>query len=237
VHKALNEQAHLKLLNLSVSVFINSDESLLEFVFLVIVRRRKIFQDDLEEASCLWLVQLTTVVCIEIFPDLFDKLVDDTISFDLFSHPSCERLVLGEVRVIKEDFKVAWEALPFNRAFERQDLAIDDAHMFDRLSGCRFGLLTIVVELELGLRLLGFRLWHLDSNLTATHVLRVSSIGLNSSAGSRIREDTRDAECATVGWIRDPGNVDETIVHGCERVQDHSAVSVLAIVYGHQSRV
>ena len=130
VHKALNEQVHFELLNESVSVLVYGLVGLVKFFFYVVVRRRKIFQDDHEEASSLGLVQHATVVCIEIFPDLVDKLVYDAVSFDILGHPSGESLVLGEVRVIKEDLKIAWEALPLDAALIRQNIAVDNAHVF-----------------------------------------------------------------------------------------------------------
>lgn len=237
MHKALNEQIHLELLNVSVSVLVYGLVGLLEFFFCVVVRRRKIFQDDHEEASSLGLVQHATVVCIEIFPDLVDKLVYDAVSFDLLGHPSGESLVLSEVRVIKEDLKIAWEALPLDAALIRQDIAVDNAHVFWWLSGSRFVHLAIVVEFELRLLRLRFGLWHFDTDLTTAHILGVSPVGLNTSAGTCLREDTRDAECATVGWIRDPSDVNETIIHGSEGIQDHSSVCVFSVVYGHKSRV
>jgi len=65
----------------------------------------------------------------------------------------------------------------------------------------------------------------------------VTLVGLNATTALSIRHDASNAEGTLPGRVRDPSDVDETIVDSGEWIDDHTTVSILAIVDHHESRV
>lgn len=62
-------------------------------------------------------------------------------------------------------------------------------------------------------------------------------VGLDTAVATGIGQDASDSEGAEVGRVRDPGDVNETIVDGGVGVHDGSTVGVFAVVDHHEGSV
>ena len=240
--ECLDEESHLALLNEAIPVLINRLEGLIEPGLVVVVGRRAVGEHGLQEALGLLSVEGATVVLIKLAPDLVDGLGVDALLLDLSGESSCESAVGDENRVVDEDLEVAWEALPSNGLFILKCLAVDDDDLLLDLWSLRCGggdWLTILIrgrsfgsQLELWLLRLGLR--DVDTDLAASLISRVTFVGLDSTVAASIGHHTSDTESSLIAGIRDPCDVNETVVDGCKWVHDHTSISILAIVNHHQ---
>lgn len=62
-------------------------------------------------------------------------------------------------------------------------------------------------------------------------------VGLDSKTATGVRHDTSDAKSTLPGRIRNPSDVDEAVVDGSKRIDDHASVGVLAVVNHHEGGV
>ena len=234
-HQALDEEHHLILLDQAISVLVDGLESIFELSLVVVVGRGDVGEHLPEERARLWLIQLAAVVFVEFAPDLVDDLHDDALTLVLGRHAALEGAVGGEVGVVDEDLDVVGEALPSDRALVFHRLAVDHAHLAQGLGLLGTSLRGVQIQLHLSLGSL-LHNWHINADLATAHVLRVTLVGLDAASSARVGENTRDAESSLPGRVRDPGDVDQTIVDACERVHDRATVRVLAVVDHHEGR-
>ena len=240
--ECLDEESHLVLLNEAIPVLIDRLEGLIEFGLVVVVGRRAVGEHSLQEALGLLSVESAAVVLIKLAPDLVDGLGVDALLLNLSGESPSEKAVGDEDRVVDEDLEVAWEALPSDGLLVLKCLAVDDDDLLLNLGSLRSGggdWLTILIrgrslgsKLELWLLRLGLR--DVDTDLAASLVRRVTFVGLDSTVAAGIGHHTSDTESSLIAWIRDPCDVNETVVDCSEWVHDHASISILAIVDHHQ---
>ena len=243
---SLKHSLHLDFLNAAVLVLVHGDEGLLELRVVVdVVRWRAVGYALLEEGACLVPVERATVVPIVLGPKLIDDVVEDAILLGIRGHAVGEGVVVEEDHVVEKDLDVAGEDLPGDRILIPKRLAIDNDDVALALWLSRGGTLRCrylscccaLCRLEIDLRLLWVGLRHVDADLLASCVGRVALVSLDTGAASSVRHHTSDAESTLPRWIGNPGDIDEAVIDGSKRIDNHTTIGVLAIVDHHECGV
>ena len=185
-----------------------------------------------EESTSFIFIETSTVVDVILDPDLFDDVLDGTVTLGVCSHAVGECLVVEEERVVDKNLDVAWEDFPSDASLIFEWFAINHNNLLGSL-GCRRS--GVISKFELWLFRLCLR--HVDADLLAANVGRVATIGLDTATTACIRHDSRHTESSLPGRVRDPCDVDQAVVNSSEGVNDHTTVCVLSIVDHHESCV
>ena len=185
-----------------------------------------------KELTSFIFVKTSTVVDVILDPDLFDDVLNGSVTLGVCSHAVGECLVVEEERVVDKNLDVAREDFPSDASLIFEWLAINHNNLLGSF-GCRRS--GVISKLELWLLRLCLR--HIDADLLAANVCRVATISLDTATTACIRHDSSHTESSLPGRVRDPCDVDQAIINCSEWVNDHTSISVLSIVDHHESCV